>query len=406
MSGDPGHGDSRQSGGGGGGSGVRPRTSSSTTPILLPSGEDANPLNRRLPAEVVTRRRREVKRVEEKVVDEVVVDLKVALAFKPEARLKWLAKACKMAEEGRTTATELFDIVSSRKFVSGMPWKLGRKARVTVQDHLSIFSDKQQRYLRSDDWALNANFSDKAENVAADKDGEDEEAPGFIPPVVSSAAVSTGLTSRTASPKEREPKDTKERREGRDGREFKENRDDRDDKGGVWMVAEDSSARQRAQAMERVQREAIEAKKRAANEAKKREEEDRRSEIEAVESRKRAVENEVDSSLMLLERLGKRQASPPASKNRSSDRAADRRGWQRSGGMSRSRSISIGGGSNRSRSRDRKRRRSRSGRRSRERRKPKVDFDEALRRRMQQRETEVDSARIPVVDPGHARRWK
>eukprot|EP00927_Polykrikos_kofoidii_P013838 TRINITY_DN1600_c0_g2_i1.p1 TRINITY_DN1600_c0_g2~~TRINITY_DN1600_c0_g2_i1.p1 ORF type:complete len:409 (+),score=81.07 TRINITY_DN1600_c0_g2_i1:144-1370(+) len=408
MSGDSGHVDLRQLGSGVSGGGMRPRTSSSTVPILFPSGEDANPMNRRLPAEVVTRRRREVKRAEEKVVDEVIVDLKVALGLKPEARLKWLSKACRMADEGRTTATELYDVVSSRKFVTGMQWKVGRKALATVQENFAIFSEKQQRYLRSEEWAVNAHFGEKAENALAEKDcGEDEETPGSKTLTAGSAAAMTSSKSGTASPKDREPKEAKDRMESSgDGRELKESRVDSNDKGGVWMVAEDSSARQRAQAMERVQREATQAKHRAAHEAKMREEENRRIEIEAVESRKRALENEVDSSLMLLERLGKRQPSPPPSRNRVSDVATDRRGRHRSAGMSRSRSISIGGGSNRSRSRDRKRRRSRSGRRSRERRRPKVDFNEALRRRMQQRETEVDSARIPVVDPSHARRWK
>jgi len=51
--------------------------------MLFHSGEDANPLNRRLPAEVVSRRRREVKKTDEKNIDEVRVDLKTALLSKP-----------------------------------------------------------------------------------------------------------------------------------------------------------------------------------------------------------------------------------------------------------------------------------------------------------------------------------
>jgi len=112
------------------------------------SGEDANPLNRRLPAEVITRQSK-VKKVIEKISDDVQVDLKVALSLKPEARLRWLSKAFKMVEEKKVPGTELYDIVSNRKFCGTMQSKNSQKLRAIVAESMAIFSDKQQRFLRS-----------------------------------------------------------------------------------------------------------------------------------------------------------------------------------------------------------------------------------------------------------------
>jgi len=140
--------------------------------MLFQSGEDANPLNRRLPAEIVSRRRPEVRKPEPKPVEDVKVDLKTALLLKPEARLKWLAKACKVAEEGRASTTELHNIVSSRKFVAGVHPRIGRRMAEIVHENLGIFSDKQQKHLKSDEWVLSNAFSI---NKGADADGDDQE---------------------------------------------------------------------------------------------------------------------------------------------------------------------------------------------------------------------------------------
>mmetsp|Transcript_7831 Transcript_7831/g.22484 ORF Transcript_7831/g.22484 Transcript_7831/m.22484 type:complete len:360 (+) Transcript_7831:187-1266(+) len=113
---------------------------------------DANPLHRRIPGEVVSRRRVAPKRPgPEKEPDEVVVDLRTAVLLKPEARLKWLTKAVKMVTDGTASSTDLYDIVVNRKFVSGMPERVVRKVSVVIQDSLDLFSDKQQRYLSSND---------------------------------------------------------------------------------------------------------------------------------------------------------------------------------------------------------------------------------------------------------------
>eukprot|EP00928_Gymnodinium_smaydae_P038892 TRINITY_DN2670_c0_g3_i1.p1 TRINITY_DN2670_c0_g3~~TRINITY_DN2670_c0_g3_i1.p1 ORF type:complete len:404 (-),score=86.31 TRINITY_DN2670_c0_g3_i1:196-1407(-) len=388
--------------------------------MLFPSGEDANPLNRRLPAEVVTRRRREVKKVEEKPLDEVQVELKVALSLKPEARLKWLGKACKMTEEGRASATDLYDIVSSRKFASGLPSRIGKKVRSTVFENLMLFSDKQQRYLKSDDWQLNVSFGDRADGAdrdeKEDKDGEDEDDKPQPPPPPGpppSASTPAATTSRSGGDAVTNRSSTSAQAPSRSGVTVVTSKDrDEAASGGVWTVAEDASARQRAQALERAKRE--EAKRKADKQDAQRKEQESRLSAEQEESRRRALESEVDSSLMLLERLGQNNAimsvrSSDRDRDRDRDRGGknrieDRRGRRdRKGGMSRSRSISAGSASSSRGGRDRRRKRSRSRGKKKS---SKEDFADALRRRMMERESEVDSARIPVVDPGHAKRWK
>jgi len=377
--------------------------------FMAPSGEDANPMNRRLPAEVITRRRREPKKVEEKPLDEVQVDVKVALALKPEKRLVWLGKAFKMAEEGRASKTDLYDIVSNRKFAAGLHSKLARKARVVVHDSLELFSDKQQRYLNSDDWALNA-FKEEEE---ADEDAEDDQPIRPPAPAVSSATTASTTTMRVSSSlssaKERESKD----------------KEPKEPEGGVWTVAEDTSARHRSQALDKARREATESKRQAEQEAKRRDEQERTTKAEADEAKRRALENEVDSSLMLLERLGGgggsgRAPSPPRRERDRRERERDRDRVDKRGtlavfggkkhGLSRSRSISAKGSSS---SRGRKRnkgKRSRSRERKKEgsskKSKSSESFEDALKRRMAERAGEIDSARIPVVDPNHAKRWE
>ncbi|CAJ1460233.1 unnamed protein product [Effrenium voratum] len=87
---------------------------------MIWDASDANPMHRRLPAEVVSRRRAEKKPpAPEPKTDEVTVDLKTAITLKPEARTKWLSKACAMVEQGKAKSTDLYDIVTNRKG----PWR-------------------------------------------------------------------------------------------------------------------------------------------------------------------------------------------------------------------------------------------------------------------------------------------
>mmetsp|Transcript_8251 Transcript_8251/g.22692 ORF Transcript_8251/g.22692 Transcript_8251/m.22692 type:complete len:362 (-) Transcript_8251:191-1276(-) len=355
-----------------------------TTPVLFPSGEDANPLHKRLPAEVVTRKRRpEAKLVEEKVVDDIRVDLKAAVVLKPDARPKWLSKACKMAEENRASTTELYNIVTSRKFLAGLPSKIGRRLRDIVHENLGLFSDKQQRHLRSDDWPLNAKYGERA--------GDD----GELDALVKEDMLDDG------------------REESEKNKPKRQERVDHDEPfGDKWIAAPAARGQE-----ERVLREAALAEERAKRKAHEREEQERwmvaeaeasrRKAQEQQEAKKRQLEDEVDNSMMLLEQLG--QHMPHDAQPEPAKKIEHVEMGRRRGGLSRSRSIRV-----RSRSRRRRKSRSRSRakrdsggrrrRRSASASRPKVDFADALRRRMEEREAN-DTTRIPVVDPGHAARW-
>lgn len=372
-----------------------------TTPILFPSGEDANPLHKRLPAEVVTRRRRpEAKVIEDKPVDDVRVDLKAAVALKPDSRPKWLAKACKMAEEGRASTTELYNIITSRKFLGGLPSKIGRRLRDVVHENLGLFSDKQQRHLRSEDWALNAKYGDaKAESLMQVEDGdldlplkEDDHDDLMEEPLREE--------DKEDRPPERLPERLPEKPPEKPRSRRLERREPEEALGEKWVAAPAARGQE-----ERVLREAAFAEERARRKEKEREEQERWMEVEAEASRRRAqeqqeakrrqLEDEADSSMMLLESLGQR----PSTARPEPTRGQGDEDGRRRGGLSRSRSVRVRSRSRRRRkSRDRRRRRSASNSR------PRVDFADALRRRMEEREAN-DTTRIPVVDPGHAARW-
>lgn len=77
----------------------------------------------------------------------VYVDLKGVIGMQPEQRVKWLAKACKQAREGRLKTSQLYDILSSKRIVEGLSDPQGTRMLRTLGDNLDIFSEKQQRYL-------------------------------------------------------------------------------------------------------------------------------------------------------------------------------------------------------------------------------------------------------------------
>lgn len=350
-------------------------------------------MNRRLPAEVITRQKRQVKKKTEEVkqIEEVTIELRAVLALKPDARIKWMSRALKMVEEGKASRTELFDIISSRKFASGVPARVCRKLKAETLESLDIFSDKQRRYLKTEEWPISAACKDRAEYTA--EDGEEkgereaEDVPAPPPPAPPPPAP------LPAAPPERPPAPppVAERPKSRALVPPAEV----NDKGG-WMVAADDSARQREKALEKAKASERDAKERAKKDANKLEEQERRMCEEAEEERRRALESEVDSSLMLLERLGQQRHQSPA-RTRSRDRRTRNRSRSRRS-VSRKRKRARSGSSVSVQARSRSPSRSR-------RPLSKGDFNEALRRRMAEREKQVDSARIPVVDPGHAQRY-
>mmetsp|Transcript_8031 Transcript_8031/g.18729 ORF Transcript_8031/g.18729 Transcript_8031/m.18729 type:complete len:323 (+) Transcript_8031:81-1049(+) len=321
------------------------------------SGEDANPLNRRLPAEVVTRQKREVKKIVENI-DEVQVDLKTALALKPEARIKWLTKALRMVEDKRANSTDLYDIVSNRKFCATMQTRNSQKLRGVILDNISIFSEKQRRFLRSDDWAPNKLFEDDdvatgVKSVEDDRKPSPDAKPDDTKPDSEKDAVG-GWTFTIRERPMPDPATGKKRRKG----------------------AEDSEARFEAMA-------------------------------EKNEASQKKQEEDVDSSLAFLERLNQQsQHSQVAHERTRRERTPKKKRH-----LSRSKSISAASATSSSHRGKKGRAKKRKGRsRSRDRGAPAgggMSFEEALRRRMQQRDSEMETSRMPVVDPGHAKKnWR
>eukprot|EP00927_Polykrikos_kofoidii_P051044 TRINITY_DN4485_c0_g1_i1.p1 TRINITY_DN4485_c0_g1~~TRINITY_DN4485_c0_g1_i1.p1 ORF type:complete len:324 (+),score=54.87 TRINITY_DN4485_c0_g1_i1:201-1172(+) len=118
--------------------------------------EDANPLNRRLPAEVVSRRRPVVSRggpvhaPPEKEERLVTADLREVLDMGPDKRGKWLSKALLQAQDGRISATVIYDVIAHHRFASELTEKAGRRCYRVLHANLSLFSSKQQRFVEQD----------------------------------------------------------------------------------------------------------------------------------------------------------------------------------------------------------------------------------------------------------------
>lgn len=110
--------------------------------------DDCNPLNRRVPAEVVSRRHKPEKKLQEEDVP-LEMDRAKVLAMKPEHRLKWLSKALQKGQEGKVTTT-LYDIIAHTKFGLGATPKVGRNMFKIVLANLTHFSQKQQRFLEGE----------------------------------------------------------------------------------------------------------------------------------------------------------------------------------------------------------------------------------------------------------------
>lgn len=241
---------------------------------------DANPLHRRIPAEVVSRRPRVAKKAaveKEKVVDEVSMDLKAAVALKPEARPKWLIKACKMVADGKASSTDLYDIIASRRFMSGLPDRISRRLIAIIKDSLDLFSDKQQRYLSSSDGWFVAQLSVAQETNGTGEDAEDPRAP-----------IEKLQTAAQKRQQESAPIATGAPGQGRS----------KEESVAKWEVVEDEAARRRqvAAAEERARQEVA----RREDRARKFEAEEEAMKVQAAAAeaaRKRKLEEEVDSML-------------------------------------------------------------------------------------------------------------
>jgi len=356
------------------------------------SGEDANPLNRRLPAEVVTRQKREVKKIVENN-DEVQVDLKTALSLKPEARVKWLSKALRMVEDKRANSTELYDIVSNRKFCATMHTRNSQKLRGLILDNLSIFSEKQRRFLRSEEWAPNKLFED--EDAKAEPEDESKLSP----------SVRDDRPERPEDGRDRVDNQNSKAKDRATKRSDDSKGDAEKDAGGGWTFT----------IRERPMPDPL-----ASGKKRRKGAEDSEARFEAMaeknEASQKKQEEDVDSSLALLERLQQTQqthTAPPQEKPSKRVKSPKKRD-KRHRHLSRSKSISAGSVTSSDDRGKRSRGKKRKGRsRSRDRAGGGggggggVSFEEALRRRMQQRDSEMETSRMPVVDPGHAKKnWR
>lgn len=294
---------------------------------------DANPLHRRIPGEVISRRARiPKKQVPEKEPEEVVVDLKAVAALKPEARLKWLTKACRMVTEGTAASTDLYDIVVNRKFVSGMPERVVRKINVVIQDNSDLFSDKQQRYLSSGECPImsrlavrevaevpgdlapeTATFADSAVGLVEGQPGQPPvpQLSGAIPPL-------SGLAHQQQHFQQQHFPQHQQSSLGGSG----------DPSGSGWQAVKDECAirRQEAESKEQQKREAA---RRADKERRLQAEEEAaaRSAAQAEAVRRRKLEEEADAL------FSQAVASAPLALAVHSER-------KRSRSLSRSRSIS------------------------------------------------------------------
>lgn len=116
--------------------------------------DDANPLNRRLPAEVVSRRRKPEKIQAAQKEEPLSTDKATVLALKAEHRLKWLSKALQKCQEGKVANTIIYDIVTNKGFTSDVGDKIGVKMFRAIRANLPLFSQKQQRFLQDGECRL------------------------------------------------------------------------------------------------------------------------------------------------------------------------------------------------------------------------------------------------------------
>lgn len=143
---------------------------------LCSTGNEFEPLRRCLAPEVVSRRDR-TRPQNKRNTDEVGVNLNAALACSPDNRTGWFIKACAMAKNGRALPSELFNIISNKKFVAGLPTRIGKTLCTLAHENSSLFSEGQIRYMQSNEWLLNAKYGSN-EDEKSQEEGQDEEEEG------------------------------------------------------------------------------------------------------------------------------------------------------------------------------------------------------------------------------------
>lgn len=261
---------------------------------------DCNPLHRRIPGEVISRRHVVPKRKpQDEEPEEVQVELRIAISLKPDARLKWLTRAIKMVGERKATSTDLFDIVTSRKFVSGLAEKVVRKLHTALQDGMKVFSDKQQRYLNSNECPIVARLTfrnnsggDLAGDVAGDAEedvgedeAEDEEKEKEKKPEEPRPAPAPVVTQKPFQVVEK-------------SRQVEKSRPKQEEGGGGWSTVTDEWTTRRAEKETQAQKDKSRKDKKRDEEEEK--EAQRRQKADKEEEMRRKLEEESDNLFGLV----------------------------------------------------------------------------------------------------------
>ncbi|CAJ1389486.1 unnamed protein product [Effrenium voratum] len=98
-----------------------------------------------------------------------------------------------MVEQGKAKSTDLYDIVTNRKFSGGLPDRVGRKLASILKESLTIFSDKQQRFLNSTESPVPMHLA------RSDDEEEEEEKPAAKVEVKAPAKIAEDTAPATAT---------------------------------------------------------------------------------------------------------------------------------------------------------------------------------------------------------------
>lgn len=101
-----------------------------------------------LKAEITSRRQPQRKRKSDETDDEPIVsDIKVVLRMSPQERVDWVEKALAAMPRGKVKGQDVFDIITHRKIVSGVPDEVGQQMLQMVKESIVFFSEKQQHMI-------------------------------------------------------------------------------------------------------------------------------------------------------------------------------------------------------------------------------------------------------------------
>lgn len=119
------------------------------------AGIDPTKIDEQWLGEVMSRRQKKEAKVDEDVekekrlAAELPMEKSEVVSKKPEGRLTWLHKALVLAAKGRIPVPQIYNIIQSSKFTSGVSSKVGLKMKGLVSANLHLFKKEQQKSLQS-----------------------------------------------------------------------------------------------------------------------------------------------------------------------------------------------------------------------------------------------------------------